>query len=126
MNTKKLTYEQKRRLQNHVINMGLVHYKTSLFEDIMEATESQSNVLFNRYVNFPKMPLEDFSAIINMDELEPSDIADIDLPDDVNVCKFQVYLYDTDEEIFDSFGTIEVFRDYNNLPENSFYRSLWI
>lgn len=125
MNNKILDYRQKLKLQAQVIEMGRTHLHSSLHEDIFEMDKEQAEQLKFRYVDFPQMSVEDFSAMISMQVLEPSDIADIELPSDVNVRKFTIFLYDIDDEIFDNFGTIEVFRDPKNLPENSFYRSYW-
>lgn len=125
MNNKILDYRQKLKLQAQVIEMARTHLHSSLHEDIFEMDKEQAEQLKFRYVDFPQMPVEDFSAMISMQVLEPSDIADIELPSDVNVRKFTVFLYDIDDKIFDNFGTIEVFRDPKNLPENSFYRSYW-
>ena len=120
-----LDFQEKLKLQTQVIEMGRTHLHSSLHEDILEMDKEQAEQLKFRYVDFPRMPVEDFSAMITMQILEPSDIADIELPSDVNVRKFTIFLYDIDDEIFDSFGTIEVFRNPLNLPENSFYRSYW-
>lgn len=120
-----LDFQEKLKLQTQVIEMARSHLHGSLHEDIFEMNREQADKLKFRYVDFPQMPVEDFSAMISMQVLEPSDIADIELPSDVNVRKFTIFLYDIDDEIFDSFGSIEVFRDPKNLPENSFYRSYW-
>lgn len=120
-----LDFQEKLKLQTQVVEMARSHLHGSLHEDIFEMDKEEANKLKFRYVDFPQMPVEDFSAMISMQVLEPSDIADIELPSDVNVRKFTIFLYDIDDEIFDSFGSIEVFRDPNNLPENSFYRSYW-
>lgn len=120
-----LDFQEKLKLQTQVIEMARSHLHGSLHEDIFEMNREEADKLKFRYVDFPQMPVEDFSAMISMQVLEPSDIADIELPSDVNVRKFTIFLYDIDDEIFDSFGSIEVFRDPKNLPENSFYRSYW-
>lgn len=131
MDTKKLTYKQKQKLQKQIIIMGKSHLDLGLHEDLKNCTLQEAKKMKYRYVDFPTMPIEDFEALINMDFVDPHEIEDlmeIGLPDDddIKVVKFQIYLYDIDDEIFDSFGTIEVFRDPKNLPENSFYRSYWI
>lgn len=129
MYTKKLTYKQKQKLQKQIIIRGKSHLDLGLHEYLKNCTLHEAKKLKYRYVDFPIMPIEDFEALINMDVVDPHEIEDlmeIGLPDDITAVKFQIYLYDINDEIFDSFGTIEVFRDPLSLPENSFYRSYWL
>lgn len=126
MNTKKLNYEEKKLLQNHVIQIAVEHNEQGLKEDLLVCSKEEFEILHTRYLKFPKMPVEDFSAMLMVDENVDSSELPFEIPKDANAIKIRIYLYDVNDKIFDVFGSIEVFKDPLNLPENSLYRSFWL
>lgn len=126
MNTKKLNYEEKKLLQDYVIQIAVEHDEQGLKEDLLACNKEEFEILHTRYIKFPKMPVEDFSAMLMVDENVDGSELPFEIPTDANAIKIRIYLYDVNDKIFDVFGSIEVFKDPLNLPENSFYRSFWL